>query len=174
MSDIQYTSNTYRKLNTMLKRLLAPALIALLPLSAMAAPTLEQTNFAKLQGGNTTIAAYKGKVTVLNFWATWCGPCREEMPMLNRLRAKLAPKGVEVVGVALDNKEEVSAFVNQLKISYPILLGDSDTLGLMRSLGNATGGLPYTLILDRKGKIAAKLTGLLDEKKLEATIKAQL
>ena len=84
---------------------------------------------------------------------------------------KLAPKGVEVVGVALDNKEEVGAFVRQLKISYPILLGDSDTLGLMRSLGNATGGLPYTLVLHRKGKVAAKLIGRLDEKKLEAAIK---
>ncbi|KMN37426.1 MULTISPECIES: TlpA disulfide reductase family protein [Chromobacterium] len=158
----------------MLKRLLAPALIALLPLTAMAAATLEQTSFATLQGGNTTLAAYKGKVTVLNFWATWCGPCREEMPMLNSMRAKLAPKGVEVVGVALDNKEEVGAFVRQLKISYPILLGDSDTLGLMRSLGNATGGLPYTLVLDRKGKVAAKLIGRLDEKKLEAAIKPYL
>ena len=94
--------------------------------------------------------------------------------MLNGLRKKLAPKGVEVVGVALDSKEQVAPFVQQLKIAYPILLGNDDTLDLMRSLGNKTGGLPYTLVLDRSGKVAATLTGKLDEKRLEAAIKPYL
>lgn len=150
------------------------ALLLCLPLASQAAPTLEQSRFADLNAKPVTTAAYKGKVTVLNFWATWCGPCREEMPMLNSLRKKLAPKGVEVVGVALDQKEQVEPFVKQLKIGYPILLGNDDTLELMRSLGNKTGGLPYTLVLDRGGKVAATLTGKLDEKKLEAAVKPYL
>ena len=156
------------------KRLFAALLIAALPLAALAAPSLEQSRFTDLNAKPATTAAYKGKVTVLNFWATWCGPCREEMPMLNGLRKKLAPKGVEVVGVALDSKEQVAPFVQQLKIAYPILLGNDDTLDLMRSLGNKTGGLPYTLVLDRSGKVAATLTGKLDEKRLEAAIKPYL
>ncbi|OHX13593.1 thioredoxin [Chromobacterium sphagni] len=156
------------------KRLFATLLIAALPLAALATPSLEQSRFTDLNAKPVTTAAYKGKVTVLNFWATWCGPCREEMPMLNGLRKKLADKGVEVVGVALDNKEQVAPFVQQLKITYPILLGNDETLDLMRSLGNKTGGLPYTLVLDRNGKVAATLTGKLDEKRLENALKKYL
>ncbi|POZ63238.1 TlpA family protein disulfide reductase [Chromobacterium alticapitis] len=156
------------------KRLFVSLLLAALPLAAHAAPSLEQSRFSSLDAKPVAMSAYKGKVTVLNFWATWCGPCREEMPMLNGLRKKLSPKGVEVVGVALDSKEQVEPFVKQLKIGYPILLGNDDTLDLMRGLGNKTGGLPYTLVLDRSGKIAATLTGKLDEKKLEAAVKPYL
>nr|WP_239688740.1 TlpA disulfide reductase family protein [Aquitalea magnusonii] len=97
---------------------------------------MAQTRFTDQAGSSVSLRAYQGKVVLVNFWATWCGPCREEMPMLNSLRDRLAPKGVEVVGIALDNKAETYNFARQLRIGYPILLGDSDTLSLLRTLGN--------------------------------------
>ncbi|MDF0604501.1 TlpA family protein disulfide reductase [Neisseriaceae bacterium TC5R-5] len=148
--------------------------VVCLPSNSQANPALERAVFTDLQGSRTNTARFKGKVTVVNFWATWCGPCRQEMPMLNTMRKKLSPQGVEVVGIALDSKDEVKRFISSIKVSYPILLGDSDTLDVLRSLGNKTGGLPYTLVLDRQGRIVSQFTGLLDEKRLTASIKPHL
>lgn len=156
---------------TSLRTTLLAAVLCLLPLAAMAAPTLEQTRFADLNGNTVSLRAWQGKVVLVNFWATWCGPCREEMPMLNALRERLAPKGVEVVGIALDNKAETLNFTRQLKIGYPIVLGDSDTLTLLRTLGNPAGALPYSIILDRKGRQVGSLLGRLNEKNLEDTLR---
>jgi thiol-disulfide isomerase/thioredoxin len=144
----------------------AAALTAVcLLLPAYAKPTLESARFTELATNKPiSLPSLHGRVTVVNFWATWCGPCREEMPMLDSLARKLGPRGVTVVGVALDNKADVQPFVKQLKISYPIWLGDADTLNLMRSSGNVSGGLPYTVVLDRNGKPVATLLGQLNEK----------
>ena len=156
---------------TSLRATLLAALLCLLPLAASAAPTLAQTRFTDQSGSSVSLRAYQGKVVLVNFWATWCSPCREEMPMLNALRERLAPKGVEVVGVALDNKTETYNFARQLKINYHIVLGDSDTLSLLRSLGNPAGALPYSIILDRNGKQVGSLLGRLNEKNLEDTLR---
>ena len=94
--------------------------------------------------------------------------------MLNTLRQRLAGKGVEVVGIALDNKVEVNNFVRQLNINYPIWLGNSQTTTLMRALGNPSGGLPYTLVLDRRGNVAARLLGRVSESTLHSAIAARL
>lgn len=153
--------------------LIAAALLAVTLLPAQAAP-LDDARFSDLQGRPTQLSTLRGKVTVINFWATWCGPCREEMPMLNTLRQRLAGKGVEVVGIALDNKVEVNNFVRQLNINYPIWLGNSQTTTLMRALGNPSGGLPYTLVLDRRGNVAARLLGRVSESTLHSAIAARL
>jgi hypothetical protein len=84
--------------------------------------------------------------------------------MLDSVARKLGPKGLTVVGIALDNKADVQPFLRQLKIGYPIWLGDADTLDLLRNIGEPTGGLPYTVVLDRKGKTVATLIGRLNEK----------
>jgi len=152
------------------KYLLVLLLAGLLPLLAVAAP-LNQIRFNDLKDRPSTLASYQGKVVLVNFWASWCGPCREEMPMLSEVRQRLASKGVEIVGIALDNKADVVNFTRQLKVSYPILLGDSDTLGLLRELGNPAGALPYSVILDRNGKQVSKLLGRLNEKSLEETLR---
>jgi len=139
------------------------ALLLLLP--AHAAPTLDSTRFTELASNRpASLPSLRGQVTLVNFWATWCGPCREEMPMLDKLARELKPRGVAVLGIALDNKPEVQAFVKLLKISYPIWLGDADTINVMRAAGNASGGLPYTVVLDRNGKQVASLLGRLNEK----------
>ncbi|WP_293813633.1 TlpA disulfide reductase family protein [uncultured Aquitalea sp.] len=142
-----------------------------LPLAAQADTPLAQTRFGTLDGkGSTTLSAWRGKVVLVNFWATWCAPCREEMPMLNKLREQYKGKGLEVVGIALDNRTEASNFAKQLRIGYPVVIGDSDTLGLLRQLGNPAGALPYSIILDRNGQQVGKLLGKLDEKTLSDTL----
>lgn len=135
---------------------------------------LDQARFTTLNGTSQTLAQWRGKVVVLNFWATWCGPCREEMPMLDALRSQWRNQGVEVVGIALDQPVEVQNFLRSLRIGYPVLLGDADTLSLMRSLGNRTGGLPFTVILDRQGKVVARLTGKLSEQNLRQAVEPRL
>lgn len=126
-----------------------------------AAQVLASTELDDLAGGKRTLNHWTGKVVVVNFWATWCPPCREEIPGLIAVRRQFAEQGVEVVGVAIDTAEKVQPFAQSLQIDYPLLLGQANALELMRRLGNATGALPYTLVLDRKGAIAARHLGLL-------------
>lgn len=149
------------------------ALLLLLP--AHASPALNNASFTELSSSKpVALPSLRGRVTVVNFWATWCGPCREEMPMLDKLARQLAPHGVTVVGIALDNKPEVQSFVKLLKIGYPIWLGDADTISLMRAAGNSSGGLPYTVVLDRKGNTVATLLGKLDEKQVLDAVRRHL
>ncbi|EEG08000.1 TlpA family protein disulfide reductase [Pseudogulbenkiania ferrooxidans] len=152
--------------------LLCAALLTALP--AAASPALERARFTDLAGRNAALTQYKGKVTVVNFWATWCSPCREEMPMLNAVRTRLAPRGVEVVGVALDDKVSVGNYLRTTRVSYPIVLGDGNTLDLMRAIGNPAGGLPYTVVLDRSGKQVATLIGKLSEQTLLQAVEPHL
>ncbi|SME91932.1 TlpA family protein disulfide reductase [Pseudogulbenkiania subflava] len=161
---------------TTLRRGVLPLLCAVLltALPAAASPALERARFIDLAGRNAALTQYKGKVTVVNFWATWCSPCREEMPMLNAVRTRLAPRGVEVVGVALDDKVSVGNYLRSTRVSYPIVLGDGNTLDLMRAIGNPAGGLPYTVVLDRSGKQVATLIGKLSEQTLLQAVEPHL
>lgn len=150
-------------------------LSVLLAMSPVFAKTsLSTTYFTTLQGKSIAINHWHGKVIVVNFWASWCAPCREELPMFNALRDSLASKGVEVVGIALENKAEAKDYIKKWNIRYPILLGSSDTLDLLRELGNSTQGLPFTVVLNREGKIVARLVGKLSEKTLQDTLRRYL
>uniref|UniRef100_A0A4W5LCX2 Peroxiredoxin-5, mitochondrial n=1 Tax=Hucho hucho TaxID=62062 RepID=A0A4W5LCX2_9TELE len=107
-----------------------------------------------------------GKVTLVNFWATWCAPCRKEMPLLSALAPRLAARQVKFVGIALDQPAEVAAFLKQVPVSYPILMSDGEGIALMRTLGNRSGGLPFTVLLDEQGQVLTRLSGLLSEAEL--------
>jgi thiol-disulfide isomerase/thioredoxin len=126
------------------------------------------TSFPDLAGKSRRLSEWRGRVLVCNFWATWCAPCREEMPLLIAARSKYAAKGVEIVGIAVDNAAKVREFSRSLGVTYPILLSEADGLELMRRLGNSAGGLPYTVFLDREGrpvhqKLGALKAGELDQ-----------
>jgi thiol-disulfide isomerase/thioredoxin len=105
---------------------------------------------------------------VCNFWATWCAPCREEIPLLVAARQKYGPAGVEVVGIAIDNAAKVRQFSASFHISYPVLLAEADGLDLMRQLGNSGGGLPYTVVADRQGALVHRKLGALKLGELDA------
>ncbi len=142
----------------------------LLPLAGNAATPLESASFTTTSGQPGKLVAGQGRVLVVNFWATWCGPCREELPMLDRLSKQWKSQGIEVVGVAMDTRVEVNNFLKFSKVSLPVLIGDAETLSLARALGNTQGGLPFTVVFDKQGKQVATLLGKLDEKTITDTV----
>ncbi len=115
-----------------------------------------------------------GKVLVLNFWATWCPPCRKEMPAFMALQEEFGDKGLQVVGIAIDEKSKVQEYVDFLGVNYPILLGENDAAQLSRDLGNRFRGLPFTVIFDRTGRISHIQAGEVQRSTLEAQIKPLL
>ena len=106
-----------------------------------------------VSGQSRNVSEWQGKVLVINFWATWCPPCLEEIPHFINLQDKYGDQGLQFLGIALEDVDAVTSFVNKLGINYPILLGEQEVIKLGVKLGNRIGGLPYTVILDRSGNI---------------------
>jgi thiol-disulfide isomerase/thioredoxin len=131
---------------------------------------LAAASFTDLQGTPRQLAEWRGRILVLNFWATWCPPCREEIPMLMAMRDKYASNGVEIVGIAIDLAAKVMEYAISMKISYTILIAGADGLDLVRKLGNSAGGLPYTVFADRKGEVWKSKLGALTQQELEALL----
>jgi len=115
--------------------------------------------FVDLSGKRVPMAAFKGQPLVVNFWATWCAPCKEEMPDFQRLTASELGKQVKVIGIGIDNAPNMSAFAMKSGITYPLLVGGPIGLDLLKALGNTVGGLPYTVVVDRSGKVVAHHLG---------------
>jgi len=131
---------------------------------------LASAAFPDLQGRRRQLSEWRGRVLLVNFWATWCAPCREEIPLLVAIGDKYRPIGLEIVGIAIDNAAKVAEYAKNMAISYPIVLAEADGLDFMRRLGNGAGGLPYTVILGRQGKVAARKLGAFKGQELEATV----
>lgn len=123
-----------------------------------------------LAGKEHRLEEWRGKVVVLNFWATWCPPCREEIPIFIDLQKRLGDQGLQFVGIAIDDVAAVAAYQREIGINYPSLLGGDGGLGLMGAYGNAASGLPFTVILDREGRIAARKIGAFRRAELEALL----
>lgn len=130
--------------------------------------------FADLRGQPQALSQWRGKVLVLNFWASWCAPCREEMPDFDALRRQYQGRGVEFVGIAIDNEQNVAQFLQTMPVSYPILIGEGAALTLARQLGNNSGALPYTLVIDSGGNIALSHLGLLPREQLDKALQGLL
>ncbi len=117
---------------------------------------------------------WAGKVAVINFWATWCPPCRKEMPDFMELHQRYVNEGVQFVGIALDSPDKVQDFVDQLGVDYLILVGDRAAIEAAKAYGNRFGALPYTAVVDRQGRIRYTHRGQVDKETLEAEIQTLL
>lgn len=108
-----------------------------------------------LDGAPHTLADWHGKVMLVNFWATWCPPCREEIPLLVKLQAKYAARGLQIVGIATDETSEdsVRTFTRRMLVNYPILMGNEQVEQMVAGLGGDLIGLPYTVLVNRQGQI---------------------
>ena len=137
---------------------------------AAAVSALWQMSFPDVQGQPQALAQWRGQVVVVNFWASWCAPCREEMPDFVALRTKHHPKGVEFVGIAIDNVANVAQFLQKQPVNYPILIGEGAAHSLTRQLGNPSGALPYTVVFDRDGSIVLTHLGRLPRATLETAL----
>jgi len=133
---------------------------------------LMAVRLADLEGRQQSLDQWRGKVLVVNFWATWCAPCREEIPAFVRLQEKYRTDGLQFVGIAIDQPEKVQAFSREFGINYPVLLGGIDTVEISRQAGNRIGALPFTLVLDRNGLIVSRELGKARETELETRIKS--
>jgi thiol-disulfide isomerase/thioredoxin len=132
------------------------------------------TNFSDLSGRPQSVKQWSGKVVVVNFWATWCPPCREEMPGFSRVQKKLAAKGVQFIGIGIDDADKIQQFQKDFPVSYPLLVAGLETMGLTRELGNATEGLPFTVFIDRQGQLRLTKAGRLDEAEVERRLRELL
>lgn len=125
-----------------------------------------------LDGKNMTLSDLHGKAVLLNFWATWCTPCKIEMPWFVELQKQYGPQGLQIVGVAMDEsgKDDIAKFAKDMGVNYPVLLGKE-------AVGEAYGGvpaLPETFFIGRDGKIVDKIIGLKDRADIEESIRKAL
>ena len=122
-------------------------------------------------GEQVSASSFDGSVTLINFWATWCKPCREEMPMLLGLYKSYAPAGLQVVGVAIDDVQQARDFAAELGVDYTILVGSTDVMVMAQSYGNLSGVLPYSVLIGRDGIVRWTHLGLLEKDELARRIR---
>lgn len=120
-----------------------------------------------VHGKSHPFSRWQEKTLVINFWATWCPPCRDEMPAFSRLQGRYLPQGVQFVGIALDSKDNIRTFAETHPVGYPLLIGDAAGVDLAGQLGNAALGLPYTLVISAQREVLLRRLGPLSESELD-------
>ena len=128
---------------------------------------LPQFSLADSAGKVTPITSFAGKSLVINFWATWCAPCRSEIPLLVRLNSEWAGRNVSVIGIAVDHRDKVLEFAERYKIDYPLLIGEQDALDAVTAFGVETPVFPFTVFTDRRGEVVTLFVGELHKPQAE-------
>ncbi len=113
---------------------------------------------------------FSGQTLLINFWATWCGPCRQEMPMLMDLQRQYRSDGLQIVGIALDDAQSASNFVKTFGITYPILLGLEDVFTTSAAYGNEEGVLPYSVLVDKNGIVRWQYAGIIQQEQITSLL----
>jgi len=126
-----------------------------------------------LTGGKRQLREWDGRLVLINFWASWCDPCREEMPLLDAKRRELAGKGLEIVGIAMDDAEAVRGFLKDNPVDYPILLADDESDASLR-YGDTRGVLPFSVLIGRDGRVIAQRAGNFTQSSLDRWIAPHL
>lgn len=124
-------------------------------------------------GVNQSLSQWKGKKLVINFWATWCAPCVEEMPELSALQTELAQKNVQILGMGIDSPSNIKEFATKYKISYPLYAAGLSGTDLTRQFGNTAGGLPFTVVIGADGQVKKTYLGRLKMAELRADLALQ-
>lgn len=120
----------------------------------------------RLDGGTAKLSDFDGRPLLINFWATWCPPCVEELPLLDALHQRSGADGLQVIGIALDDPAEVERFLGDLPVEFPMFLAQPGRVDLSTTLGNANSVLPYSVLIDAEGRIAKRKFGAFSESSL--------
>ncbi|WMJ08638.1 TlpA disulfide reductase family protein [Nitrosomonas sp. sh817] len=142
--------------------------------SQQGAKAILEASLPDLQGDDQAVSQWLGKVMVVNFWATWCTPCREEIPEFIEAQNKYGDQGLIFVGIAIDQPDKVKMFSQEFGINYPVLIGSFNTWSLLEAAGNRMSALPYTVVLNRSGEIVDTYLGRVNLKKLEKLVEPLL
>ena len=129
--------------------------------------SLWAASFERPQGGELLMAGLRGRPLLINFWATWCPPCVRELPVLDQFAQAQRPKGWQVVGLAIDGPTAVREFLRRTPVGFDIGLAGLDGTALVRQLGNAQGGLPFSVLIDRRGQVVERHMGELKAEDLQ-------
>ncbi|MEO8508636.1 MAG: TlpA disulfide reductase family protein [Betaproteobacteria bacterium] len=140
----------------------------------LAAAALNGLALPDVDGKEQRLDQWRGKLIVVNFWATWCAPCREEMPEFIKAQSELGPKGLQFVGIAVDQPDKVKQFAEEIGLNYPTLVGGFGAMELSKTLGNHLMALPFSVVMDRKGTIVYTQLGTLKPDKLTAITRQYL
>jgi thiol-disulfide isomerase/thioredoxin len=141
---------------------------------AAALAALMSARLPDLEQRAQTVGQWRGKVIVVNFWATWCAPCREEIPLFVKLQKKYGERGLQFVGIAIDEPAKIRPFAAELGMNFPVLVAGADAIDLTRKLGNRAGVLPFTVVVDRDGKVVSTEIGTAHNAKLEPLLASLL
>ena len=125
-------------------------------------------------GKSVDTKEWRGKVLIVNFWASWCPPCVEEMPTLDKLQAEFKTQNVLFVGIGIDSPSNIRQFLEKTPVSYPIVIGGLEGSNISKQMGNAQGALPYTVIINTQGKATSSKLGKISEEELKSAIKSAL
>lgn len=133
---------------------------------------LRETNPSNGQESVGRITNKLGELTLVNFWASWCAPCREEMPVFESIYRAASKNGFQIIGVAIDSVEKAQPMLDSMDITYPILYAEQTGMEIMESAGNPQGLLPYSLLLDKNGDVIEQVLGRIDEKMISSWLAA--
>ena len=149
----------------------APSAAAVAEVPAARVPaTRPDITLKDLEGRPHSLAEWDGKALVINFWATWCAPCRREIPLLNKISSEYAGKGFKVVGIAVDFADDVRAFTKDFPLHYPLLIGEEDGLAAARAFGIPDLAFPFTAFTDARGRVITVHLGELHAAQAEAIL----
>ncbi|MDP2830289.1 MAG: TlpA disulfide reductase family protein [Sulfuricellaceae bacterium] len=136
---------------------------------------LYEAEFQDMNGQPFALSSLRGKVAVVNFWASWCAPCRKEIPDLVEVHRQYETQGVAFVGIAVeDNPESIRDFVRTFNMDFQVVMGREKAIVLMQQFGNAVAGLPYTLVLDAQGEVVDQRRGAMSAERLKSAVRAAL
>jgi peroxiredoxin len=127
---------------------------------------LESYSLTDLNGQQQSLDKWQGKVLLVNYWATWCPPCIEEIPLFIQLKDRFSAAGLEIIGISIDEDHKAREFSEKMKINYSLLSGQANGMAMMTSMGNRNGGLPFSVMFDRDRKIVHRKTGAFSHEEL--------
>ena len=128
----------------------------------------------KSDGSSVVVSSQLGKLTLVNFWASWCAPCREEMPVFEAVYQQAANQGLQIIGIAIDSVDKAQPMLDSMGISYPILYAQQSGMLLMEKVGNPQGFLPYSLLIDQHGQVVERVLGTVHQHDLQRWVEEYL